>query len=615
MAEADRRQDKQASSHTDREQVDRADLEETYRRWAERYGHWEPDSYSSRALFELTDRAYHAGIARFTFGLSPQALTAAYLDWAGGLAFAPGKQLQLYDKAFRKFLRFAGYSGRVAMGGGCPECITPLEQDHRFTNDEWKKPPFNLMSQAFLLTQQWWHNATTGIPGVTPANERAAEFAARQILDMIAPSNFVATNPEVLNATIQSGGMNLVQGYQNFLEDWQRQVSGSPPVGAEKYRVGETVAVTPGEVVYENDLIELIQYTPATPKVDANPVLIVPAWIMKYYILDLSPENSLVRYLVEKGHTVFMISWKNPGSEDRDLGMDDYARMGPLSALDTISDIMPDRKVQAVGYCLGGTLLAIVAAAMARDKDDRLASLTFLATQVDFEEAGELLLFISTKQLAFLNDMMWEQGFLDTRQMAGAFQMLRSNDLIWSRLIHEYLMGERRPMNDLMAWNADLTRMPYRMHSEYLSELFLHNDLVENRYHVDGKPITLSDIRVPVFLVATERDHVAPWRSVHKFILHANTECTFLLTSGGHNAGIVSEPNHPRRHYRVVTCQGDDRYEEPETLMDRLPTVTGSWWPEWEKWLSENGGGKVAPPDMKGHASIRPAPGKYVLEQ
>jgi polyhydroxyalkanoate synthase len=371
-------------------------------------------------------------------------------------------------------------------------------------------------------------------------------------------------------------------------------------------------------VVFQNRLIELIQYSPTTEQVYGEPVLIVPAWIMKYYILDLSPQNSLVKYLVERGHTVFMISWKNPTSEDRDLGLDDYRRLGVMAALDAVSAIVPDRKIHAAGYCLGGTMLLIAAAAMARDGDDRLASTTLFAAQADFTEAGELMLFINESQISYLENMMWDRGYLDTIQMAGAFQILRSNDLVWSRYVREYLLGGRQPMNDLMAWNADATRMPYRMHSEYLQRLFLKNDFAEGRFEVEGRPVWITDIRLPSFVVSTMTDHVAPWRSVYKVNLVVPNELTFVLTSGGHNAGIVSEPGHPNRSYQIRTQRADERYVDPDTWQAETPVLQGSWWPEWEAWLARHSTGRVKPPSTgapeKGYAVRRDAPGYYVRQ-
>jgi polyhydroxyalkanoate synthase len=576
------------------------------------------DSYAVTAVSDIVDRSLHATIARFTFGLSPAALAKAYFDWMTHLAVSPGKRLQLVDKAARKATRFGNYAFRSALEGGkTPCCIEPLPQDRRFAGEDWQKPPYNFMYQAFLLQQQWWHNATTGLRGVSKHHEAMVEFVSRQILDMVSPSNFLATNPEVLRQTVSKAGMNLVSGLRNMAEDWERTVSGKKPVGTENFVVGRDVAATPGKVVYRNRLIELIQYAPATGKVRPEPVLIVPAWIMKYYILDLSPHNSLVKYLTDHGFTVFMISWKNPNPEDRDLGLDDYRTLGVMAALDAVRAIVPEQKVHAVGYCLGGTLLSIAAAAMARDGDDRLKSVTLLAAQTDFTDAGELMLFINESQVAFLEDMMWEQGFLDAKQMAGAFQMLGSGDLVWSRMVRDYLMGERAPMIDLMAWNADATRLPYRMHSEYLRRLFLNNDLAAGRYMVADKPVALTDIRAPIFTVGTVRDHVAPWRSTYKINFLTDTDVTYLLTTGGHNAGIVSEPGHDHRGFQVMTRKADDRYIDPDAFLAQAPQKQGSWWPEWVAWLATQSGEPVDPPAMgaAAYASLGDAPGTYVLQQ
>ena len=578
------------------------------------------DSYAVTAIADITDRSLHAAIARFTSGISPAALAYAYLDWATHLIYAPGKRLQLFDKAMRKAIRFANYASRSVMEGGKTEsCIEPLPQDKRFVGEDWRRWPYSFMHQAFLLHQQWWHNATTGVHGISKQHEAIVEFTSRQILDMMSPSNFLLANPEVLRQTGSKGGMNLVIGFQNLIEDWERAISAKKPVGTETFVVGRDVAVTPGKVVYRNRLIELIQYVPATDKVRPEPILIVPAWIMKYYILDLSPQNSLVKYLIEQGFTVFMISWKNPGPEDRDLGIEDYRTLGVMTALDVINAIVPNQKVHATGYCLGGTLLSIAAAAMARDGDGRLKSCTLFAAQTDFTEAGELMLFISESQLAFLEDMMWEQGFLDGRQMAGAFHLLRSNDLVWSRVVREYLMGERQPMTDLMAWNADATRLPYRMHSDYLRRLFLNNDLAEGRFFVAGKPVVLSDIRVPIFAVGTVRDHVAPWRSTYKIHLQTDTEVTYLLTTGGHNAGIVSEPGRGGRSFQLMTKKPDDQYLDPQTFLKGVPRKEGSWWPEWVGWLKVRSGASIVPPPISAlesdYTSLGDAPGIYVLEE
>jgi polyhydroxyalkanoate synthase len=528
----------------------------------------------------------------------------------------------LNEKALRKMVRLALYAIKSGQNPDTPPCIEPLPQDRRFDGEGWRRWPYNLIYQSFLLTQQWWYNATTRNRGVNKQNEAIVSFVTRQILDMFSPSNSPLTNPEILRATVEEGGQNLARGWANFMADTEASVAGKRLDGeTEQFMVGRDVAVTPGKVVYRNSLIELIQYQPATPQVFAEPILIVPAWIMKYYILDLSPRNSMVKYLVENGHTVFAISWKNPTAEDRDTGMEDYRQQGVMAALDSVSTVLPGRKIHTVGYCLGGTLLTIAAAAMARDGDHRLKSITLFAAQTDFTEAGELLLFINESQVAFLEDMMWDQGYLDADQMVGAFQLLRSNDLIWSRLVHDYLLGKRQSLSDLMAWNADQTRMPYRMHSEYLRHIFLGNELATGHYKVNGRPVAITDIRAPIFTVATEQDHVAPWRSVYKINLLADADqVTFLLTSGGHNAGIVSEPGHGHRSYQMACRTDQDRYIDPDTWQTTTPKRQGSWWPEWRTWLVEHSAEhQVSPPALgapeKGLPPICEAPGSYVLRK
>ena len=574
------------------------------------------DHYSSSV--SSLDRLIHAWIGRFTLGISPASLMLTYYDWMSHLIFSPGKTVELFENAFQKALRFSIYAARSLFDPSMQPCIEPLPQDHRFSSTDWKMWPFNIFHQAFLLNEQWWHNATTEIQGVSKHHEDVASFVARQILDIFSPSNNIFMNPAVLKATLGQGGMNLVKGFKNLIEDWEHAVLDKKPVGTETFVVGKTLAVTPGKVVFRNSLIELIQYAPSTEKAYAEPVLIVPAWIMKYYILDLSPKNSLVKYLVDRGHTVFMISWKNPGPEDRDLGMEDYVNLGIMDSLNAISAIVPGRKIHALGYCLGGTLLTIAAAAMGRDGDDRLQGITLLAAQTDFTEAGELMIFIDESQISYLENIMWDQGYLDTKQMAGAFQLLRSNDLIWSYIVHDYLLGEREPMIDLMAWNADATRMPYRMHSEYLRSLFLNNELAEGRYRVGGRPITITDIHIPMFVVSTVNDHVAPWRSVYKIHLFSDTEVTFLLTSGGHNAGIVSEPGHPHRSYQMATHTEGNIYVDPDNWQARTPVHEGSWWPAWEAWLVTHSSDQLPPPPLgapeKGYPLLSNAPGTYVLE-
>jgi polyhydroxyalkanoate synthase len=398
----------------------------------------------------------------------------------------------------------------------------------------------------------------------------------------------------------------------------RRKRSGELPQGLEEFVVGKDIAITPGKVVYQNRLFELIQYKPQTEEVAAEPVLIVPAWIMKYYILDLSPRNSLVRYLVSQGKTVFIMSWKNPDENDRDLGMHEYLHDGVLNAIDAVSTIVAKRKIHAVGYCLGGTLLSVAAAYMARERDDRLKTMTLFAAQVDFREAGEIMTMLGEGTFAFLEALMRRQGYLGMENMTGAFASLRVSDLVYDPAFQRYLLGKDRSLNDLMAWNEDGTRMPYKMHTEYLRNCYMENNLAEARYEVNGKPVCVGDIQVPTFVLGTATDHVAPWKSVYKVMrLMNNSEMTFALTTGGHNAGIACGPDHPRRKHWIATREPGDLYTGPDQWRARNELVDGSWWPEWDAWLDARSSGRRKAPSMgkpkAGYKPLRDAPGLNVF--
>ena len=543
--------------------------------------------------------------------VAPATALGAFMDWWVHVAGSPSKQLELGRLAAEQWL----HAGAAVVAG---EHIAPLPQDKRFADPAWHRPPYNAVAQAFLLAEQWWQSATTHVPGVSRHHEQMVAFAARQWLDMVAPSNFIATNPVVQQRILAEGGMNLVRGAQHAAEDRWRDLADLPPAGAEAFEPGRTVAVTPGRVVLRNRIMELIEYEPATAKVHAEPVLIVPAWIMKYYVLDLSPGNSLIRHLVAHGFTVFAISWKNPTGADHDLGMGDYESLGVRAALEAVGRIVPGAGIHAVGYCLGGTLLSI-AAALGRDGNSPLRTLTLLAAQTDFTAPGELGLFIDEAQVAFLEQLMARRGYLDKKQMQSTFQMLRSNDLIWSYRLHEHLLGERRAVSDLTAWNADGTRLPARMHSEYLRGMFLDNALARGEWRVGGQPVNLANIRVPIFNVGIVQDHVAPWRSVFKLHALTDAEQTFVLTAGGHNVGIVNPPGQAKSSYRLRTWHAGDRLLTADEWIAATKPVADTWWTPWLEWLRAHSTRRVAPPSMGAVAAGLPpleaAPGLYVHER
>jgi len=566
-------------------------------------------------------RAFLATLAKWTGGLSPQAFGGAWLNVLARMTTTPGRNLAVAGSALRKSLALAQFAGTAACSGQAAPEAEGTPYANRFADPAWARFPFNVLAQAFLTASDLARETVKNVPGADPAAENIVGFTVRESLELVAPDNYLATNPQLIRQTIDESGRNLLRGMKHLAEDVVRTYRGKGPVGVEHYRVGEQVAATKGKVILRTKLMELIQYSPQTKSVYAEPVLIVPAWIMKYYILDLSPKNSLVNYLTGLGHTVFMISWKNPTADDRDVTMDDYLEHGVLAALDAVATVVPKRKVHAVGYCIGGTLLAIAAALLAGREDERLASATIFAGQTDFSEPGELSVFISPAQLAMLEAVMWKAGVLESRQMGGAFQLLRTFDLLWAPTVGAYLRGERASLNDLMAWNADGTRMAYRMHTDYLHQLYLNNDLAEGRYRAMGEEIGLSDITVPMFVVGTETDHVAPWRSVYKVgKLVRSTDYTFCLTSGGHNAGIISGPQHPKRRHRVLQTRAGARLLSPDKYLQKVEPSPGSWWPTWAKWLEERSSArKVAPPHMgapgKGLKPICEAPGTYVKQK
>ena len=545
-----------------------------------------------------------------TGGLSPLSLGLAWADWAGHLASAPGTASRLTTEGLA-----AGWLALQQAMAGVPS------SDKRYTDPAWSHWPFSAHAALHGAAESWWRDATD-LRGVGPHHQDVVQLLARQWLDMLSPGNWLWSNPQLLQQTWQQQGGNLLRGAALAADDW-RQQRGLPPlqVTGPQYRPGVEVACTPGEVVHRNHLVELIQYSPSTAQVQREPLFIVPSWIMKYYILDLSPHNSMVRYLVGQGHTVFMLSWRNPDESDALLDMQDYLQLGIFDPLAAITRITGGVPIHTAGYCLGGTLLGIAAAALARPQAvpgaetlAPLASMTLLAAQIDFRDPGDLGVLIDDEQVAMLEDRMAERGFLSGRQMGGSFQFLHAQELIWSRQLHKYLMGEPDLPNDLMTWNADVTRMPATMHSHYLRSLYVHNDLAEGRYLVDGAPVALHDVRLPVFAVGTVKDHVSPWRSAFKIHRLAHSDVCFVLTSGGHNAGIVSEPGHAHRSYQLMLSRGDDAQLDADGWQRNAPRFDGSWWPAWHDWLVAQGQATTVPARQPRHSrTLGPAPGQNVL--
>ncbi len=585
------------------------------------------------------DQAFHTQLAKSNQGLSPIALTLAYADWAMHLAASPGRQMLLAQRAatLSSQALTPAWQAPVVDAQGQPVA----EKDSRFSDTGWQHWPFNAFRDGFKAQEAWWKEAIQ-VDGVSRHHQHMVNFFTRQGVDALSPSNWAATNPEVLKAAQTSRGQSWLKGYQNYARDVQdyqqaRQSAETSTLKPLAFEVGTEVAVTPGQVVFRNHLIELIQYTPTTTAVYPEPLLIVPSCIMKYYILDLSPANSMVRYLVSQGHTVFMISWRNPDASDRDMGMQDYLQMGVMEAMAAVKARTGAPRIHALGYCLGGTFLAIVAAALGREglpsqsqvrgqnprrrHEDvaglndlpELATVTLLAALTDFSEPGELGVFIDDDQLHTLREAMARTGYLSGRQMAGSFQFLNSRDLVWSRNTRRYLLGQDEVGSDMMSWNADLTRLPERMHSEYLSSLFLNNALAAGQYRVGGVGVALMDIKAPMLVVGTVRDHVSPWQSVYKIHLLTDTHTTFILAAGGHNAGIVSEPGHAHRSYQIDSEEKGHAWTDADTWQENAPRHDGSWWEAMHTWLHDRSGVPVAPPTIKPADVLCSAPGENIL--
>jgi polyhydroxyalkanoate synthase len=500
------------------------------------------------------------------------------------------------------------------MGETVNPVIEPAAGDKRFKDKDWSENQvFDFVKQSYLLTARWLQNTVGEVKGLDEKTRKKVDFYTKQFADALSPTNFVLTNPEVLRATLQSNGENLVKGLDNLLHDLDRGKGqlAIRQTDMEYFEVGRNVATTPGKVVYRNELMEIIQYTPTTEQQYEIPLLIFPPWINKFYILDLQPANSFVRWATGKGYSVFVVSWVNPDSRLAQKTFADYMKDGIFDALDAVEKATGSRKVNTIGYCIGGTLLSATLAYMAAKGDDRIASATFFAAQADFSEAGDLQVFIDDEQLQSMEDMMKASGgYLDGAKMATTFNMLRSNDLIWSFVVNNYLLGKDPMRFDLLYWNADATRMPIAMHMFYLRECYKQNNLSQGRMVLDGVKLDLSKVKIPIFLQSSREDHIAPYRSVYKSTKLFKGPVTFMMAGSGHIAGVINHPD--SKKYQHWTNE-----KLPDTAEAWLESATehpGSWWNYWDQWLSAKSGGMVkarVPGDAK-LTVIEDAPGSYV---
>ena len=497
-------------------------------------------------------------------------------------------------------------------GWEVPPVIEPEKSDKRFNAPDWQLNPwFDFLKQSYLLVASTLLKTASEREGLTMKQQRKLVFYLRQFLDAISPTNVLFTNPQVIRETLQSGGQNLIRGMEHLMRDIQAgQVK---MTDTDAFAPGHNLATTPGQVMYRNELIELIQYAPTTEKVHAIPLLFIPPWINKYYILDMQPQNSLIKFLVEQGYTVFVVSWKNPDTSMEETTFEDYLTLGLVAALDVIKEITNSPKVNVVGYCIGGTLLAMALSYLAARGDATINAATFLVTLLDFSEAGDICVFMDEPQIEYIERQMMECGYLDSRSMAAMFNMLRTNDLIWSNIVNNYLMGKEPPAFDLLYWNNDGTRMARAAHSFYLRNTYLENNLVKpNKIVLKGVPLNLCRIHQDIYAVGTQQDHIVPWQSAWRISQLVDSPVRFVLAGSGHIAGVISPPEKGRGYWT-----NEKGVETAQKWLEGATQHEGSWWTDWAGWLSLRSGEQVAalPVGCAAHLPITTAPGSYVLEK
>lgn len=538
----------------------------------------------------------------------------AFLEMTGQLMRDPSMLVHAQIGLWQDYMTLWQNTTRRMWGLGAAPVIQSDSRDRRFKDQAWNDNEiFDFIKQSYLLCARFVQDVVTRVDGLDPKTAQKVDFYSRQFMDAMSPSNFLLTNPEVLRKTAETGGENLLRGLSNLLSDLEsgRGKLTVKMTDTDAFRIGENIAVSPGKVVFQNDLMQLIQYSPSTDAVLKRPLLIVPPWINKYYILDLRPKNSLVRWLAAQGHTVFMISWVNPDERLADKGFEDYMTGGLLAALDAIERATGERAVNAIGYCLGGTLLASTLAWMAAPGDNRIKSATFLATMTDFKEVGELSVFIDEEQLRSLEEKMQKRGVLGGSEMSATFNMLRANDLIWSFVVNNYLLGNDPFPFDLLYWNSDSTRMPARMHSFYLRRIYQENLLCQpGGIELAGQPIDLGRVGLPSYFLSTREDHITPWRSTYRGTQLLGGQKRFVLAASGHIAGVVNPPDGGKYSYWInPELPGD-----ADAWLAGATEMAGSWWPDWHRWVSALDDARVPGriPGAGTLAVIEDAPGNYV---